>query len=266
MISLQHLHVLVTRPHPAGEELCKQIRQYGGEATHFPTIVFAPVDDAVGMKQVLEEIVFQDWLIFISPQAVYASIPMIRAAWPHFPPQLQIAAVGAGTAKALNQAGYRVAVYPEGEWSSEGLLDLSVFRNINGKKITLVRGVGGRETLEKMLLSRGAHVAHLIAYQRLLPTIDVRPFYHLFEQRKLDVVVITSCDGIKHYKILFGSTGWHYIKDTPVIVTSERIKKLAHDLDFKNIWVAKNASHEMILQTLAERRNELCQIKRMTSQ
>lgn len=263
MIELNGISILVTRPHPSGEALCHHIIKQGGLAVHFPTIVFGPPEETDAFQTVAKALPSQEWLIFISPQAVHASIPALSQMWPHFPSQLKLAAVGAGTAKALEDADYKVAAYPKTQWNSEGLLDLPDFQTIAGKQITIVRGEGGRDELEKKLIARGAKISHLVAYQRLLPKIDVYPIYKLFKQHKIDVMMASSCQGVRNFKILLHALPWSYIKDIPLIVVSERIKNLALDLDFQPIWVAQNASHEAILQILAERRSEICQIKQM---
>ena len=113
MNDLQGLHILVTRPEPAANELCNLISARGGHPIHFPTIAFAPPPDESHFQESLKHLGEQDWLIFISPQAVYASIAHIRKIWPHFPDTVQWAAVGSGTAKALQQAGYHAHVFPD---------------------------------------------------------------------------------------------------------------------------------------------------------
>lgn len=262
---MSKFHVLVTRPSPAGEELCNLIRQCGGVATHFPTIEFAPPQDLSAYQRAIASLGTQDWLIFISPQAVYSSIPAIRSAWPHFPPKVRLAAIGSGTAKALKEAGYRVATQPTAEWSSESLLDLPEFQEVDGKNITLVRGEGGRDLLAKTFSSRGAKVSHVIAYQRIIPKAAPKLYCDLLKTRKIDAIVCTSFEGVRNFKTLLGTTNWPYIKGIPLIVVSERIKSLAHDLEFQPIWVAHNASNEVILELLLQRENELCQMKQMKS-
>lgn len=261
MNNLHPLHVLVTRPSPAGEELCRLIEQNGGEATHFPTIAFAPPKDTTAFQQAIAALSSMDWLIFISPQAVSASLPAIRRAWPHFPPRVKLAAVGSKTAKAIQEAGLPKAVYPKEDWRSEGLLGLAEFQSISGTNIAIVRGEGGRDYLEKSLLSRGAQVSHLIAYQRVLPKEAVGHYVDLFKRRQIDVVVCTSFEGVSHFKQLLGNEAGSLIKEVPLVVVSERIKTLAHDLGFQTIWVAREVSQEAILELLLERRNELCQMK-----
>jgi uroporphyrinogen-III synthase len=150
------LNVMVTRPLPAGATLCQEIVAAGGHAICFPTIEFGQPFHPELLPQQFAELDQYDWLIFISPQAVYASQAAIHASWPIFPAELKIAAVGKGTAIALQAANLPVAVYPHTEWSSDGLLDLPEFQALAGKKIALFRGEGGREWLSENLTTRGA--------------------------------------------------------------------------------------------------------------
>lgn len=258
------LRILITRPDPAGSELCTLIKSYGGHAVHFPTIAFAPPPDLAAFQQSILVLGQQDWLIFVSPRAVYLSVPVIRREWPEFPDRVKFAAVGAGTAQALHEAGYN-AIHPADEWGSEGLLNLPALQSIDGKKIAIIRGEGGRKSLEKELADRGAWVSHIVAYQRVLPEVNRSEYFNLLKQHKIDVIVCTSFEGVRNLKILCGDAGWLYIKNIPLIVVSERIKILANNLDFQTIWVARNASHEAILEILAQKRNQICQIKQMKS-
>ena len=118
---MQHnpISILVTRPDPQGSILCQLIESGGDRAIHFPTIDIAPPSDEVKMHEQLSQIGDQHWLIFISPQAVIASIPHLRRAWPVLPETVRFAAIGAGTAQALKEAGYQKIVFPDHEFFSE---------------------------------------------------------------------------------------------------------------------------------------------------
>jgi uroporphyrinogen-III synthase len=251
--------VLVTRPDPAGSELCKAIQEAGDLAIFMPTIDFAPPADQGALMRAIEAIGEQDVLIFISPRAVYESIPAIRRAWPQLPPAVTIAAVGQGTAAALKKAGLISTVVPEDEWGSEGLLKLPVFQSLKGKKIAVIRGEGGRDWLEETLQKRGATVLPVIVYQRILPTFDISAYLPLFRDEKIDVIVCTSFQGVQHLSIMVGKESQSSLVQIPLIVVSERIKSLASELGFQRIWVAANASHQAILEILAQIRTELCQ-------
>lgn len=248
---LTNYHILITRPGLKGAELGLLIEAHGGSATHFPTIAFLPSPDVEAFQEAMLHLNSQDWLIFVSPQAVRAMsgfMPITLGA-------AKFAAVGAGTAALLTQAGYSVAACPSKEWSAEGLLQLPEFQSVAKKKIAIIRGAGGREILEKVLTARGAHVLSVLAYQRVLPDVDVTPYLTLLQQNKINAIVCTSFEGVKNLKILFGSDAWPQLKIIPLVVVSERIKLLAQDLGFQTIWVARNASHEAILEILKRKQS-----------
>lgn len=252
MLDLTGLHILVTRPHPQGEGLCQRIAELGGHPIAFPTIAFAPPPHPEALTQAIAALGEQDWLIFISPQAVYATAAAIRQQWPRLSNSVKWAAIGAGTAEALRAAGWEVNVQPEQQWNSEGLLNLPEFQNVTGQKVAVIRGLGGREWIDQALQARGAQVLTIVAYQRVIPVTDVEPILKQLQQNAIDQVIITSFEGAHNFKQLLGKEGWPFIQKIPMIVVSERIKLLAQDLGFQTIWVAQNASTNAIIKTCAE--------------
>jgi uroporphyrinogen-III synthase len=248
---LRGLSVLVTRPSPQGEKLCQQIEAQGGRAIHFPTIAFAPPQDADAYLRAIDQLGEQEWLIFISPQAVQACVPDLRRRWPVLPPMVKFAAVGGGTAAALREAGYLAALLPEQEWNSEGLLALREFQSVAEMKIAIIRGEGGREMIDKKLMERGAKVLPVLVYRRILPDIDVAAFLQRMHEQSLSAIICTSGEAVRNLKILLGEAAWKLISDVDVIVMSDRVKLLAQDLGFQRIWVASKASNDAILDVLA---------------
>ncbi|HTM63129.1 MAG TPA: uroporphyrinogen-III synthase [Gammaproteobacteria bacterium] len=247
---LSSIYVLVTRPGTAGAELCAQIEAQGGRALHFPVIEFAPPHDTESFQQVINQLGEQDWIIFNSPQAVRSAVPAMRKAWPEFPENVQIAAVGSGTAKSLYEAGYISALHPEHEWSSEGLLAMTQFQHVSGKKIVIIRGEGGRQVLEKVLGERGAKVLPCIAYRRMLPTINAEACLKLIHQKELDVIAAGSFESVTNLMLLLGNESWPLLKEIPLIVMSERVKMLAAESGFQTIWVTETASNDAVLDVI----------------
>lgn len=245
-MNLKNQTILVTRPKPQGDMLCELIRTHGGHPIYFPTIEIIPPKNLSELKNAIAVLDQCDWLIFMSPQAVYQSEKLIHAAWPVLPSNLKIAAVGAGTAEVLREANLSPDIYPEKDWRSEGILNLPVFQNVKDKKIALMHGEGGREFLAEKFVELGATVIHLIAYQRALPKIDVNEYQNLLRDRKIDIVICTSNEGLQNLKMLLGDI----ICDVPVVVVSDRIKARAQELGFKKIKLASNASHEAILKII----------------
>ncbi len=244
------MYILVTRPAPGGVELCRQIEAQGMQALHLPTIFFAPPHDITAFEHAIATLTQQDILIFISPQAVFATIALIRQQFPLLPSHIQWVAVGAGTKAALQAAGQHAVLCPEITWNSESVLELPLFQSIRDKKIAIIRGESGRDLLEKVFTARGAHVLPVIAYRRDIPQMDMRYYLGLLQQKKIAVIIAASNTSVQHLKILFGANGWPALRQIPLLVVSDRIKLLAENLGFQTIWVAQNASHSAILQHL----------------
>lgn len=248
-VNLKGLRVMVTRPKPMGESLCQHIDELGGKSIYFPTTDIIPPKDANIFPKQLAKIDKQDWIIFLSPKAVYATSHLIHLDWPNFPAHVKIAAVGGGTAKALKAANLRVDVYPTENWSSEGLLHLPEFQQIQGKRIALMRGEGGREWLDQSLKHRGAIVSQIIVYRRVKPSVDVGPFVRLFEDKKVDCVVSTSGENLLNLKDLL-QRAWQHLKTVKLIVISPRMQEKAVELGFEKILLAKNPSQNAIIEVL----------------
>ncbi len=246
-IDLTGLHVLVTRPKPAGLQLSEEIITRGGQATYFPTIEITPIRESIPQFD------RTDWLIFISPQAVLQGIPLLRQYWPVFPDKIKLAAIGEGTAKLLHSEGFIDIIHPPAnDWSSEGLLKLPHFQAVSGKHIVLVKGMGGREVLSNALTERGAIVKHIVAYQRILPKYEnIDSYLLLFRQKKIDIIVCTSGESLQNLMTLIGTPNQALLLHVPMVVVSERLVLLAKGLGFKNVFLAANASHNAIIDTLS---------------
>lgn len=251
MVDLTGLRILVTRPQPQGDELCQQIAKFGGHPIAFPTLAFAPPSHPEALDEAITALGEQNTLIFISPQAVFATVSLIQKQWPHFPPTVKWAAIGAGTAKALRAAGWDVHIQPNQQWNSEGLLALPEFQHVQDQKIAVIRGLGGREWVDQTLTARGANVLSVVAYQRVIPNVDVAPIIKQLSEHAIDQIIVTSFESAQNLKLLMGEAGWPLIQKIPMIVVSERIKLLAHELGFQTIWVAQNASAHALLQACA---------------
>ncbi len=257
MQNLNGLTVMVTRPQPQGGILCDQIRAAGGRAIYFPTIEIQPPEDVMAFTQGIASLDQYDWVIFVSPQAVYQSIQTIKKYWPQFPPKVKVAALGGGTAEVLHHAGLPIDAYPAEDWRSEGLLDEASFHELAGEKIALISGENGREFLAETLTVRGAHLTNIIAYKRSLPQVDVTEYIRLLQTHGLDIVLCTSGEILYNLKTLL-EAAWPDLCHIPVVVVSERMQMLAKQLEFEKVLLAKNASHDAMMAILRE---TVCQLK-----
>lgn len=266
--------ILVTRPKPQGEELCARIKELGGKPIYFPTIEIKPIQDKDLFRQYMESLPDYDWLIFISPQAVFHSSAWIHQYWPRLPDKTKLAAIGEGTSRALQAAGFTDITHPLDEWNSEGLLKLLCFKEgVAGKKIMLVTGAGGREVLADTFTSRGAIITHWVVYERVLPVA------RMTDEDQIDIIVCTSGESLRNLIKLTGQTTQSHpptpqtqchpreggdlfgmnpqlngndnpLISIPLVVISQRLVELAHELGFKKVFLSKNASHNAIIETI----------------
>jgi len=257
MNTLSPLTVMVTRPSPQGEILSDILQQQGANPIFFPTIDIISLTDLPDFRHAVTQLHVFNWLIFISPQAVQQAAKYIHMCWPSFPGHVKIAAVGGGTVRALQQAHLPVHVSPPHHWNSEGLLALPDFQQIAQQKIALIRGEGGRTFLAEELTQRGAKLAHIIAYRRCLPTVDVHPYLKLLHVKKIDIIISTSCDILQNLIQLLGKME-SKLYEVPLVVISAQMMSLAENRGFKTVLLAKNASHEAILAIL---KDHICQMK-----
>jgi uroporphyrinogen-III synthase len=158
--------VLVTRPAQQAAALTQAIRAVGGAAFEFPALAIEAVPPEA-LRESLAQLAAADIAIFISPNAAAFGMAAIRAAGA-LPASLQVFAVGPGTARALEAQGVGDTVTPDGQ-DSEALLALPPLQEVAGKRVVIVRGVGGRPLLADTLTARGADVHFLECYRRVRP-------------------------------------------------------------------------------------------------
>jgi len=250
-IDLQGLGILVTRPSPLGELSCSEITKAGGKPLHFPTILVSPPDNPEIVKRQIMLLDKQDWLIFISPLAVYTAEKSIKELWPDFPTHVNVAAIGGGTAKALRSVHLPVHLFPDEKWSAEGLLELPAFQQVTGKRIAIFSGEEGREWLAETLKVRGAIVSRIFSFRRSFPMVDVSPVLQLIENHEIDVIAISSGEGLKNLLELLEPIIIH-LQKIPLLVVSERLEALAKGLGFEKILLAKNAGSHAVIDALIE--------------
>lgn len=246
MSGLNGALVLVTRPIAQADNLCGLIEQHGGQALRFPTLEIRP---ASVTPEAIQKALASDWLIFTSTNAVDFALKAFNGKMQDLQ-STQIAAIGQATATALRQAGLRIQCIPEHDFSSEGLLAEPIMQNVVGLKITIVRGVGGREKLAKTLQERGAEVAYLEVYRRCCPTIKSDTLTNALREGKLAASTVTSGEALQNLLTILDETMVTLLRKLPLIVVSDRIGQLAQQLDFEQVSVSRQPTDAAILETL----------------
>jgi uroporphyrinogen-III synthase len=166
MLALQGVGVLVTRPEHQAMPLCRLLEIQGASTLRLPAVEIKPIGNRRETAAQLGALADFDVIIFTSSNAVRFGVSLLDQQR-----DLALAAIGPATARALNQAGYRVAVQPaNGTFDSESLLRHPRLEHPAGCRMLIIRGSNGRPLLEQELARRGAQVLTADVYQRVPAT------------------------------------------------------------------------------------------------
>ncbi len=246
---LNGLHIAVTRPVDQAKNLCALIEQHGGVAIEFPLIAVSALEDYQTFEHIITQLETTDWAIFISTNAVDFSMPRVLKKYGQPPKQLRFAAIGHQTAQALRNYGVDNVLIPQGRYDSETLLALTEMQHVTDKTIAIFRGVGGRELMAETLKSRGARVYFAESYHRINPQKDTQPLNALWQQRKLDAIVVTSSEAMRYLLAMAAQEPW--LPHITLCVNHERIAEQPRQLGLK-VLVAKAPGDEAMLQCLSQ--------------
>ena len=239
---LANFYIAITRPVDQAKKLSALISEAGGTPVLFPLIEITPLADYSHFEAVIQDIAYYDWAIFISSNAVQNGIPKLVKQG--IPDTLEFAAIGPVTANELKAFGVEHVTTPKERFDSESLLALPEMHNVTGKKILLVRGVGGRDVLAETLKTRGAQVTFAECYQRINPQSNCNLLAQLYAENKLHGIVITSSEAMRHLLDLAGNADW--LRNVTLFVNHARIAESPMHLGLK-VAVANAPGDEAML-------------------
>ncbi len=260
--SLEGMHILITRPEAQAVLWAKQLHELGAKVTLQPMLAIRPVDDNEAKQAIINTILRLDEYqkaIFVSQNAVEYGIDWIDQYWPQLPAKINLLAVGSSTATLLNEKinqlggvdSSHTINFPEQAMNSEALLALPILQAVDGEKILIFRGCGGRTYLGKSLEARGALVDYCELYRRLIPdAIDSAKITQFKKSTQLPVTAVHSGETLHNLCTAIQANDLLWIKQQALLVPGERVAQLAKDLHFENIIIAKNATHESMIEAL----------------
>ena len=236
--------ILITRPLEQTENLERLLRGVDIDYALFPAFEIKKINtETVNHKY--------DVIIFISVNAVnYAEDYYNKM----FVGSFKVFAVGPITAKRLINKNIKVDCFPKVNASSKELLAMQECSELINKKILIVRGKGGSETL-KDNLGKFNQVDYLEVYERVpckftkLHAESMEVFFNSPE----GVLMASSNESLSSIVNLFklySSNNFNEFKSRKLIVFSQKIKVLADKLGFKNIKVTLNPSDQDLINEL----------------
>lgn len=261
--------VLLTRPGTQAEKIAARIVEAGGTVMSLPMLEIDPVllkEDIERVKTRILALDQYDIAIFISTNAANLGLEWIHQYWPQLPVGLTAYAVGPSTAEILRRETWPVLCSETGV-TSEHLLALPGLQNVEGKRVALFRGQGGRELLADTLRERGARVDYVEVYQRRVPIYDRQEVLNEMRTKNINVAVLTSLQVLEGFARLLGlrdgrNTQGEQTQDKArtallslqqdlcVIVPSGRVRDAARAAGFVNVTEAGGADDDSIIASL----------------
>ena len=247
---LRGVRVLVTRPAAAAGRLADAFVAEGADAVCVPAIVIAPVEDGRSMERLRERLSEVSVAVFTSVNAVDgyfepAAVGETAPAAARLPPV--VLAVGRATADALRARGATDVGTPSERFDSEGLLACPQLAapQVVGRRVTVVKGEGGRNLLAAELVRRGAEVIEANVYRRGAPERLASMLEGVRES--VDVVTATSAEALEN---LLDAAPWiaGWLSRRLLVTVSERVAEVARSRNLARVVVSGGADATSIVE------------------
>ena len=245
--------VLVTRPAASAGELVAGIESAGGNAISYPVL------EIIGRanRDVADEFARQpdpDIVIFVSRNAVEFGYPVIAAK------DVKIAAIGPATCDALERCGATVDITPAHGFDSEHLLQHRDLQQVEGKRVTIVRGETGRQVLGDTLGERRASVRYISAYERRCVAPDapqLQAIEDAFAENRINCVVIMSVESLKCFLAAVPAACMEKLRETLLVAPGDRVIQTAQNLipGVPTLAAPGPQAHDIVAALIANRRS-----------
>jgi uroporphyrinogen-III synthase len=224
--ALDGARILVTRPEAQALALCERISDAGGTAVAAPAMAIEalPFPDGGFTSLTAAEVV-----IVTSANAGRA----LASARDALTVDTQILAIGRATAAVLLDAGIEPDPDLDPRANTEALLESPVLAEVEGQRIVIVKGEGGRPLLWRALMARGAEVTELILYRRGVPE-TLTPAFQDALVRGIDIATGTSVEIVENMLELAGELDQDTLMSTCLVAGGERVLQQAEALGFSS--------------------------------
>ncbi len=217
--------IVVTRPAAQAGHFIGLLDGAGADCIALPTLVIERVPVEPRLAEETRETTW-DWVLYTSTNAVECALESLE----RLPRAKQVAAVGRATARALERHGVAVDLRPETA-NSEGLLATPEFANVQGCRVLLVKGAGGRTLLRETLAARGAQVQALEVYRRAPAEPEAATLARLeaaLASAPVRVIVaVTSAEVFDGLSQLVPLPLWSTLRSVPLLVPAPRVAEAA---------------------------------------
>ena len=233
--------LLITRFSPHAEKLTDELKKADIFSIAQPLLEIEALNDDLTTAKFLSG--FYDIIIAVSGNAVECTVKLTNQHWP----TTNYFAVGPSTQKLLKNVTRQNAIIPSSRYDSEGLLELDALHLVKNKNILILRGEGGRDFLDKTLVTRGAVVEFLQSYKRIKLDHDGQVLVDKWQQASINGAIISSIEILNQLFSLVPSKHTSWLTALTFYVPSERIAQKASALGVVNVELLPNLSTNSII-------------------
>jgi len=247
MKTLAGKRVVITRPSAQAKNLERLVREADGVPLCIPAIEILPLADPAPFHALAGRLDAFELAIFVSRNAVRSALDLLAGR--PWPASLKVATVGRGSRDELEQRGFADVIAPAAQSDSEALLGLPELAAVQGRRIVIFRGDGGRALLGDTLAARGASVEYADCYRRAWPAGAAALCAEW--GAGVDAVTLSSAEGLESFLRMLGADGARRLADVPLFVPHPRVAAAAARRGLTRVVVAGPRDAEMVAALVA---------------
>jgi uroporphyrinogen-III synthase len=237
--------LISTRPLKTNLQLSDELKNSEIKLLSFPLTEIHPLNNYQIFDGVIKNIKTYQHIIFISTNAVHFFLERVKKLSLQIPKNLIFSSIGP-TTKLLLQKKLSVDVhFPIKTFDSEHLLKEKIYNNVEGQKILIIRGEGGRETLKNALEEKGGIVNYGECYVRKYVDIDLIQLKNDLVNYHHQFILFSSTNSAKHFIDQLHNIETDWLQNIKIIVNHKKIEGLLSKI-FKNIFVCNNIDTQNI--------------------
>ena len=192
--------IVVTRTREQAGELSKALSDLGADVIELPTIRIEHPEDKQSFAELVTHAHEYDWLVFTSPNGVERFFDAFFATYPDARSlgNPRIAAIGAGTARKIQEYRFTVDLIPE-KFVAEGLIDAFKKDSVENLTMLWIKAAESRDVIYDGLTKLGAIVDECIAYRTVPESEDPTGAKARLAEQGADLITFTSGSTVDHF-------------------------------------------------------------------
>lgn len=203
-LPLKGRRILVTRPKERAGALSEKLRALGADVTEYPCIATVPLDPCPELEEALGRLSRYEWLAFTSPagvEAVWRCLGRLGRDARAFG-NIKLAAIGGGTAKALEGHGLSADLVPEVYDARHLGMALA---GAAKARVLILRAQEGSPALTEALSGAGVSYDDIAVYRTIYQNPRWAELRRALNAGELAYVTFTSASTVKGFVSTVGA-------------------------------------------------------------